>query len=119
MHKILTTLTIFCILIAGVTQISCTGSDKVAEKKAEAEIQTKAEVETSDPQPPAKLYQTRDAFSGKLVNREIYADYEGKRVYFCCRDSKTNFLKDPSIYLDKFKELGVTLQDVPAPETNK
>ncbi len=113
MHKILTTLTIFCMLIAGVTLISCSTSDKGAEKKAEAKT------ETSDPQPPAKLYQTRDALSGKLVNRDIYADYEGKRVYFCCRDSKTNFLKDPSVYLDKFKELGVTLQDAPAPEANE
>ncbi len=124
MHKILTTLTIFCMLIAGVTQISCSSSDKGAEKKAEAETsnkgaEKKAEVETSDPQPAVKLYQTRDALSGKLVNRDIYADYEGKRIYFCCRNSMGKFLEDPSIYLDKFTEQGVTLQDTPAPEANE
>ena len=123
MHKILTTLTIFCMLIAGVTQISCSDSDKGAEKKAEAETsnkgaEKKAEVETSNTQPPAELYQTTDALSGNPINRNIYEDYEGKRIYFCCRNSKKKFLADPSIYLDKFKELGVTLQDAPAPDVN-
>ena len=111
MHKIPTALTIFCLLIAGVTQISCSSSDKGAEKKAE--------VETSNPPPPAKLYPRRDALSGKMVNRDIYADYEGKRIYFCCRNSMRKFLDDPSIYLDKFTELGVTLQDVPAADVNE
>ncbi len=121
MHKILTTLTVFCMLIAGVTQISCSTSDKGAEKKAEAktETKTKMEVEISNTQPPAELYQTTDALSGKTINRNIYEDYEGKRVYFCCRNSKKTFLDDPSIYLDKFKELGVTLQDAPAPDANE
>ncbi len=135
MHKILTTLTIFCMLIAGVTQISCSSSDKGAEKKAEvetsdkgaekkAEVETsdkgaekKADVETSNTQPPAELYQTIDALSGNPINRNIYEDYEGKRIYFCCRNSVKKFLDDPSIYLDKFKELGVTLQDTPAADS--
>lgn len=108
MRKIQTTLTIFCLLIAGVTQISCSSNDKGAEKNAEAE--------TSNPQPPAKIYQMRDALSGKLVNRDIYADYEGKRVYFCCRNSRSEFQRDPEKYIIKFKELGVTLQDTPVPK---
>lgn len=150
MHKILTTLTIFCMLIAAATQISCSGSDKGAKKKAEVETsdkgaekkaeaetsdkvagekieaetsnmgaEKKTELETSNTQPPAKLYQTTDALSGNPINQNIYEDYEGKRIYFCCRNSVRKFHEDPSIYLDKFTELGVTLEDAPAPDVNE
>lgn len=107
MCKILTALAIFCMLIAGTVHISCSGRDTGAENQEKTQ--------TSNPRPPAKLYQTRDAFSGKLINRNIYADYEGKRIYFCCENSRADFLKDPEKYMNRFKELGVTLQDAPAP----
>lgn len=56
--------------------------------------------------------QTTDALSGKPVNRNIYADYEGKRIYFCCEQSRNDFNKNPDVYLTKFREQGVILEVV-------
>ncbi len=111
MRKILTALAIFFLLIAGNAYISCSSRDTGTENQEKTE--------TSNPRPPARLYQMRDAFSGKLINRNVHADYEGKRIYFCCRDSRADFLKDPEKYMNRFKELGVTLQDAPAPKGNR
>ena len=111
MSKILTALAILCMLMAVTTSISCTSRDKGE--------QNQEKTETGTPSPPAKIYQMRDAFSGKLVNRRIYSDYEGKRIYFCCPESREEFLKDPEKYINRFKELGVTLQDAPTPKDKR
>jgi YHS domain-containing protein len=43
---------------------------------------------------------------GGTINKELYADYDGKRVYFCCPYCDGEFKKDPQKYLDKLKEQG-------------
>ena len=57
--------------------------------------------------------QVTDAFSGKPINKNIYVDYEGKRIYFCCDDSRQSFNKNPDVFLRKFKEQGVILANTP------
>lgn len=94
--------------VAGIIVLSCSSDGNNVEKKTNTEaVRTPA---------PVKYYQTRDAFSGKLVNRTIYADYKGKRIYFCCDNSKADFLNDPERYMRRFQELGVALHDVPTAE---
>jgi hypothetical protein len=94
------------LIAASMTILSCSGGDQDAEKKTDTEaVRTRA---------PHIYYQTRDAFSGKLVNRDIYSDYKGKRIFFCCENSKDSFLKDPERYMRRFKELGVALHDAPS-----
>ena len=53
---------------------------------------------------------------GGTINEEIYADYEGKRIYFCCEGCIPEFQKDPEKYMKKLEDEGVTLQDVPKSE---
>ena len=50
---------------------------------------------------------------GGKINKEIYTDYEGKRVYFCCKGCIGEFTKDPAKYVKKLEEEGVTLEKVP------
>jgi YHS domain-containing protein len=40
---------------------------------------------------------------GGAVDREVFLDYKGQRVYFCCDGCKDVFLKDPDGYLEKWK----------------
>jgi len=40
---------------------------------------------------------------GGKINKEIYADHEGQRVYFCCAMCIDTFKKDPEKYLKKMK----------------
>ncbi|MBU0681274.1 MAG: YHS domain-containing protein [Proteobacteria bacterium] len=50
---------------------------------------------------------------GGTVNKQLYADYEGKRVYFCCGYCDGEFKKNPQKYLDKLKEQGQEPADIP------
>ena len=45
---------------------------------------------------------------GKEINPEIYSDYKGKRVYFCCPSCKASFDKDPEKYLGRLPQFNST-----------
>jgi len=51
---------------------------------------------------------------GGKVNKEIYVDHGGKRVYLCCAMCIDMFKKDPEKYLKKMKEEGVDPSAIPA-----
>jgi YHS domain-containing protein len=57
--------------------------------------------------------QTTCPVMGGLINKSIYADYQGSRVYFCCPPCLREFKKDPDKYVNKMKEQGVTLAKSP------
>ena len=48
------------------------------------------------------------------IDKSVYADYQGKRIYFCCKGCDTEFNKDPEKYMKKLQEAGVTLEPTPA-----
>lgn len=51
---------------------------------------------------------------GGNVDKNIYADYKGQRVYFCCKGCDEEFKKSPEKYLEKMKSQGVTPEKCPA-----
>ena len=51
---------------------------------------------------------------GGKINKELYADHDGKRVYFCCAMCPEPFKKDPAKYIEKMKKDGVEPAAVPA-----
>jgi len=69
-----------------------------------------AETDTLTSAVPA---QTTCPVMGGAINREYYADYKGKRVYFCCPGCKEKFAADPGMYIEKLEEQGVDIEDVP------
>jgi len=50
---------------------------------------------------------------GGKVNKDMYVDYQGKRIYFCCAGCIETFKKDSEKYMEKMKEQGVVLEDTP------
>lgn len=50
--------------------------------------------------------QTTCPVMGGAINKELYADYKGERVYFCCMACPPQFKKDPEKYLKKMKDAG-------------
>ena len=36
---------------------------------------------------------------GGAINKEIFADYNGRRIYFCCNGCPDTFKKDPEKYV--------------------
>jgi YHS domain-containing protein len=57
--------------------------------------------------------QTTCPVMGGAINRNIYTDYEGKRIYFCCPVCIEEFKKDPQKYLQKMEQEGVVLETAP------
>ena len=49
---------------------------------------------------------------GGTINKDVYADYEGKRVFFCCESCISTFKKDPAKYVKKLEDEGVVLETV-------
>lgn len=48
---------------------------------------------------------------GGTINKAVYTDYEGKRVYFCWRSCINIFQKDPAKYVKNLEDEGVTLEE--------
>ena len=38
------------------------------------------------------------------INKELFTEYKGKKVYFCCAGCEDTFLKDPEKYLSKLPQ---------------
>jgi len=62
--------------------------------------------------------QTTCPVSGKPIDKEVHADHQGKRVYFCCADCKAAFEKDPEKVISKLESQGVKLETVSKMQTN-
>jgi YHS domain-containing protein len=58
--------------------------------------------------------QTTCPVLGGNVDKNIYVDYKGQRIYFCCKGCDEEFKKNPDKYLEKMKSQGVTPEKSPA-----
>jgi YHS domain-containing protein len=63
--------------------------------------------------------QTTCPVLGGNVDKQVYADYKGQRIYFCCKGCDAEFRKDPEKYLKKLEEQGVTPEKAPAGKEGK
>jgi YHS domain-containing protein len=50
------------------------------------------------------------------INKNIYSDYQGMRIYHCCPACIDIFKKDPEAYMKKMKEAGIEPEKIPAEE---
>jgi YHS domain-containing protein len=69
--------------------------------------------------PPAPQIQTKCPVLGGNVNQNVYADYQGKRIFFCCEGCITAFHNNPEKYLKLMKEQGVDPEPIPAAPAKK
>lgn len=53
--------------------------------------------------------QTTCPVGGEKIDKTVYADHEGHRVYFCCDNCKATFKKEPAKYIKQLQEQGVTV----------
>ena len=50
---------------------------------------------------------------GNPINKEVYSDYNGKRIYFCCKDCSEKFKENPDQYISKSEKEGIVFEDAP------
>ena len=64
----------------------------------------KAAAETGEPVLTAGADQTTCPVMGGAINKDIFTEYKGKKVYFCCPDCQPEFDKDPEKYIAKLPQ---------------
>jgi len=47
---------------------------------------------------------------GNPINKDLYVEYQGKKVYFCCPACKPEFEKDPVKYIAKLPQFQQQVQ---------
>ena len=57
--------------------------------------------------------QTTCPVLGGKINRQLYVDYEGKRIYVCCAGCIAKIRRDPAQYIAQLEAAGVILDQVP------
>ncbi len=61
--------------------------------------------------------QTRCPICKMDINKNLYVDYKGKRVYFGCEGCPAEFKKNPEKYIKQMEEEGIVLEKAPANST--
>ncbi len=92
-NKNLTALLLISIFM--LTMLSLTGCKKKSEPAAPAE--TKQVVSEA-------IEQKTCPVMGGAINKELYTEYKGKKVYFCCPGCKEKFEKEPDKYISKLPQ---------------
>ena len=65
---------------------------------------------------PMKPQTTCPILGGK-IDKSLYVDYEGKRIYVCCPGCIAEVKKDPAKYIEKLEAEGITLDKATIPQT--
>ncbi|MFC1782315.1 YHS domain-containing protein [Planctomycetota bacterium] len=67
--------------------------------------------ETADVQLVAGT-QTLCPIMGNPISEEVFYDYQGKRIYFCCAGCEDKFKAEPDIFIKQMVDEGITLTQV-------
>ena len=68
---------------------------------------------------PGANPQTICPVMGRPIDKQFYADHDGKRIYFCCATCVKTFKNNPERYIEKLNAEGVSLADAPAAEAEE
>ncbi|WP_372807910.1 efflux RND transporter periplasmic adaptor subunit, partial [Pontiella sp.] len=84
---------------------------------AEMQIQAKPSMmsmpsERHADHPAEKKPQTLCPVMGGAIDKAIFTDHNGMRIYFCCPGCDTEFKADPEKYLKQMKDAGVEIEKV-------
>ena len=56
--------------------------------------------------------QTNCPVMGGKINKKLYVDVKGKRIYVCCTGCIAAIKKDPTKYISKLEKAGVTIEKI-------
>jgi YHS domain-containing protein len=71
------------------------------------------ETKNSDNQQTSKVkYQTVCPVMGGKINKKLFVDFKGKRIYVCCPGCIKALKKNPEKYIKKLEKEGITLEKI-------
>ena len=78
---------------------------KHAEEMKETATKTAEEVKKTTQEAAVEIEQTMcPIMDGNKIDKNVFVEYKGKKVYFCCDQCKANFEADPEKYLSKLPQ---------------
>ena len=96
MRKVLLMVVMMCLVVA---IVAVAGGCKSNEHKEGMKTQAKCPV------------------MGGNIDKKLYVEYKGKRIYFCCPGCDKEFLKDPDKYMKTMEGEGIKLENAPTAAT--
>ena len=87
-------------LVVLVSFMGCKKSEPMMDNNATMPADTNA----ADSNAVAAGEQTMCPVMGGPINKEIFTEYKGKKVYFCCSACIDTFNKDPEKYISKLPQ---------------
>ncbi|OGV58932.1 MAG: hypothetical protein A2X49_02795 [Lentisphaerae bacterium GWF2_52_8] len=60
-----------------------------------------------------KKVQTECPVMGKKINKSLFVDYDGKRIYVCCSGCIGTVKADPGKYIKEIEAKGIVLEATP------
>jgi len=101
--KIWTTLLVAVVLSMGLLVLnSCKKAESEPAAPA-AETAVQAAEETAS-EAAETIEQTTCPVMGGAINKELFVEYKGKKVYFCCAGCEEQFNKEPEKYIAKLPQ---------------
>lgn len=89
-----TTILLASLLLIGLIALNgCKKSEPTASPEPGSEVAGSATIE-----------QTTCPVMGGAINKALFTEYKGKKVYFCCPGCKPEFEKDPEKYIAKLPQ---------------
>jgi YHS domain-containing protein len=96
MKNIITILTL--IAIVAVLSVVVPGCKKKTEPVSVSSSGAEAKIVS------AALEQKTCPVTGDPIDKNVFVEYQGKKVYFCCSDCKGEFEKNPEKYIGKLPQ---------------
>ena len=103
--------TISVIMVLAVWLVGCAKQDAGT---APADQPPGGSTSKAAPAAPAAKVQTMCPVLGNPISKDVFVDYQGQRIYFCCADCIGKFKSSPETYLKKLADQGVTIEATPA-----
>lgn len=102
------------VIIAGALAAGCGQAEEgksVPEKKTDEKAVAATDQKTEQTTCPV--------MEGGKINKKLYVDANGKRIYVCCGGCIAEVKKDPAKYIEKLEKAGVVLEKAPEKEADK
>ena len=103
------------IMVAGFT-VGCAKDEQPTELPSPKDQVAPGDITTTHKTPQADATakgQTICPVMGGKINKSLFVDHEGHRVYFCCEGCIDPFKKDPAKYVKDLLAAGVDLDKTP------
>lgn len=103
--------TISVIMVLSVWLVGCAKQDAGT---APAHQPADGSTSKAAPTATAAKAQTMCPVLGNPISKDVFVDYQGQRIYFCCADCIGKFKSSPDTYMKKLVDQGVTIEAAPA-----